>query len=287
MTTEKNALEKAWANHSRLWENNLWTYPVISRRAGGLSIGINLNPDKSCSFRCAYCQVEKTTAKKNIKLDLSILESEIVSMILEYERSGLSSFEKFREVPEENRKIKDISLSGDGEPTLSPEFSKVCALLREIQKRFSHHDFRLTLITNATHLQEENVLRGLSFLTEANGEIWGKLDAGTERWYKKINRSKIPLEKIQENLEAIAERFPLKIQTMICRIEEETIDDEELSAYISRLKKIERRGSIREVQLYGIARAVAQIKTQALPRSFLEEVAERLRSEITAKVSVF
>ena len=47
--------------HERSFEANRFVYPVLSRRAGGLSVGINLNPDKICNFDCIYCQVDRVS----------------------------------------------------------------------------------------------------------------------------------------------------------------------------------------------------------------------------------
>ena len=48
-----------FASHPRSFAENLYVYPVLSRRAGGISIGINLNRNQFCNFRCIYCQVER------------------------------------------------------------------------------------------------------------------------------------------------------------------------------------------------------------------------------------
>ena len=45
--------------HPRNFEANRYVYPVLSRRAGGISIGVNLNLDKICNFHCVYCQVDR------------------------------------------------------------------------------------------------------------------------------------------------------------------------------------------------------------------------------------
>src|SRR5688500_14609174 len=45
--------------HPRRFEENRFVYPVLSRRSAGISIGVNLNPDKICNFDCIYCQVDR------------------------------------------------------------------------------------------------------------------------------------------------------------------------------------------------------------------------------------
>ena len=50
--------------HERRFEANRFVYPVLSRRSKGLSLGVNLNPDKVCNFDCIYCQVDRTTTSE-------------------------------------------------------------------------------------------------------------------------------------------------------------------------------------------------------------------------------
>src|SRR5665213_1458021 len=47
--------------HPRSYHDNKFVYPVLSRRSRGISIGINLNPDKVCNFDCIYCQVNRVS----------------------------------------------------------------------------------------------------------------------------------------------------------------------------------------------------------------------------------
>ncbi len=286
------ALHEAWADHSRLFEQNKWVYPVISRRAGGLSVGINLNPDKSCSFRCAYCQVDRTIPGKHFKLNLKELEFEIVTLIEEYKKNGLSDFSNFKNIYSEHRQIQDLCLSGDGESTLVPEFAEVCHLMRQMQERYREFNIRLTLITNATHLCAPNVWKGLETLTSLNGEIWGKLDAGTENFYKQINDSAVSLETIQSNLESVAQKFPLRIQTMVCKVGTFYLDEVEQKAYMERLRKIQNAAQkvgrqILGIQLYGVVRHTACSNVEALPIYFLENLAEKINVELQIPVSVY
>lgn len=285
----ETALEQAWADHSRLWEHNLWVYPVISRRAGGLSIGVNLNPDKSCTFRCVYCQVDREVPGKKIKLELDALEGEIVSMIEEYKRSGLATFANFKNIEESKRKIQDISLSGDGESTMIPEFPEVCLLMRSIQARYPEFNIRLTLITNATQLQKPRVVEGLADLVSKNGEIWAKLDAGSEEWLQTIDITPFHIEEIQENIEATVKKFPLRVQTMLCEYAGKAMDEREIELYIERVGKIYRANpqNLLGVQLYGVVRHTARPNVLPLPRTFLEEVGRKIRERFPVKVEVY
>ncbi|MCH8853818.1 MAG: radical SAM protein, partial [Planctomycetes bacterium] len=70
-----------YADHSRNWKENRYVYPVISRRSHGLSIGVNLNPDKACNFDCVYCQVDRAVPGKFRSVDLNVLRIELEHMI--------------------------------------------------------------------------------------------------------------------------------------------------------------------------------------------------------------
>lgn len=283
------ALKEAWSDHSILWQNNKWVYPVISRRAGGISIGINLNLDKSCSFRCVYCQVDRTIPEPRIPLDINAIEKELVDIIEEYKRSGLTSFSNFKDVAEEKRQIQDICLSGDGESTLVKEFPEVCRLMKKIQDRYSEFPIRLTLITNATHLQAPGVVEGLATLTSNRGEIWGKLDAGSPEWLKVIDQTKVSLETIQSNLEMTVAKFPMKIQTMLCKVGGQFPSEQEIRKYIDRVEKVYKVNpdNFKGVQLYGVVRHTAQDNVEPLPKQFLENVANIIRERIPVTVEVY
>jgi hypothetical protein len=84
---DRVTLGEAFRRHGRLWQSNLFVYPVISRRSGGVSIGLNLNPDKSCNFDCVYCQVDRTAPAQTCRVDLARLEAELMTL-LEAARDG-------------------------------------------------------------------------------------------------------------------------------------------------------------------------------------------------------
>lgn len=283
------ALEKAWSDHSRLWERNLWVYPVISRRAGGLSIGINLNLDKRCNFDCAYCQVDRTIPGPKDKIDVARIEKEIETIVAEYEKNGLANFSTFKDIEENRRIIKDICLSGDGESTTAKEFPEVCAMMRSLQDRYSNHPLQLTLITNATLLGSPRVQQGLALLTEKKGEIWAKLDAGSERWYQKISRSKVPLETVQKNIESAVKKFPLRVQTMLCKIGEDYLDETETKLYVERLKRIYEScpQNLKGIQLYGVVRHTALPNVFPIEREFFDFVAGEIRKQIPTEIDIY
>lgn len=111
--------------HERSFENNRLVYPVLSRRSGGLSIGVNLNPDKVCNFDCIYCQVDRTRQSETTFVEMPALLAELDAM-LDLAASGkLFETEKFRDVPPALRRLNDIAFSGDGEPTTYRNFDEI------------------------------------------------------------------------------------------------------------------------------------------------------------------
>ena len=107
-------------DHSRLFDQNLYVYPVLSRRSRGISVGINLNPDKVCNFDCVYCQVDRRTTSQVTDVDEEQLLQELEET-LELVLSGrLYLDQRFASVPDPLRRLNDIAFSGDGEPTTYP-----------------------------------------------------------------------------------------------------------------------------------------------------------------------
>ena len=185
--------------------------------------------------------------------------------------------------------IKDFCIAGDGESTMSPIVPQVCAMMRRKQDELSQYPLQLTLITNATLLDRENVRKGLKILTEKRGEIWAKLDAGTENWYKKIDRSRIPLEKVEQNIEGAIRDFPLRIQTMLCQVQGEFPSNEEIQFYIQRLQKIYAicPQNFLGVQLYGVVRHTAIPDVLPLKKEFFQNVAEKIHAVLPVSVQIF
>src|SRR5437868_7086142 len=70
-----------YRSHSRSWRENRYVYPVISRRSKGLSVGVNLNPDKVCNFDCVYCCVDRTEPAALRDVDLLALRGELDAML--------------------------------------------------------------------------------------------------------------------------------------------------------------------------------------------------------------
>src|SRR5204863_8907786 len=107
----------AESSHPREFRQNTYVNPVLSRRSGGVSVGINLNPDKACNFDCIYCQVDRTKTPQERFVGLPRLLSELEQVLRGLAGDGhLWSDPEFAAIPSDKRHISDIAFSGDGEP---------------------------------------------------------------------------------------------------------------------------------------------------------------------------
>ena len=273
--------EKLQRLHPREYANFTYAYPVLSRRSGGVSIGVNLNPDKICNFDCPYCQVDRTPPGKEQIIDLPRIREEVEALLSSVDENGICRLPLFDALPDADKKLCDVALSGDGEPTLVPEFADVCALLHELQLAHSQLDFKMVLITNATLLDRPKVQAGVEALLKGRGEVWAKLDAGTETWFQRVNISRISLDRIEENLISLGKTSPFKIQSFFCRFASEGWDwnKEEVEAYLQRLRRIRDAGSrILEVQLYTLARRPSDASIVAVDKPLLESIRVRIEA---------
>jgi len=264
-------------NHPRSFENNRYVYPVVSRRSRGLSIGINMNPDKFCNFDCVYCQVDRTVPGIDPNIDIDVLRNELREM-LDLHRSGdLARHPNFRDTPPELLRLNDIALSGDGEPTLCRNFAAVCECAAGLRREDGRPAFKLVLITNATGLHRAEVQRGLGFFADTD-EIWAKLDAGTDAYLQKIDRTGLTLEPILKNILLEGLKRPVIIQSLFLEYQGQGPDDAEIRAYVDRLARLKHDGCrIDQVQVYSIARPPAESAARPLSRERLESIASNVR----------
>jgi wyosine [tRNA(Phe)-imidazoG37] synthetase (radical SAM superfamily) len=276
------------AHHPRTWRENAYVYPVISRRSGGLSIGVNLNPDKACNFDCIYCQVDRTVPPAVRKVDPDRLRGELQSMIERAVNGELFASPPFDRVPIESRQIRDIAFSGDGEPTTSPQFLDAIRIAAGIRRQYGLDNVKLVLITDAAYLHKPLVKAGLEVMDAHNGEIWAKLDAGTEEYYRKVNRPNVPLSQVLDNIREAARQRPIVIQSLWMRIHGEGPPPGEIDAFAHRLREIvEAGGRIRLVQVYTVARQTAEPYVEPLTDAELETIAARVRSIVDLPISTY
>lgn len=222
-------------NHSRDSAGLTYVYPVISRRAGGVSIGINLNPNNACNWRCIYCQVPELKRGSAPRIDLSRLEAELQSFL----RDLIHGDFMHKQVPPEARKIHDIALSGNGEPTSAKEFDQVIELIGRVKKDFAlPADLKIVLITNGSLIYRPTVQAGLKQMAELNGEVWFKFDRALATARQYINNTSISLRKINDHLRIATSLCPTWLQTCVFQINALPPAEEEIVAYLNFLQQL-------------------------------------------------
>lgn len=280
---------QAVQDHSRRYESFTFVYPVISRRSGGLSLGVNLNPDKRCNFDCIYCEVDRRTPGRPDAVDPRRIQEELLELVRLARSGGLARTPRFAQLPPHLcQDIKDIAFSGDGEPTMVHNFADCIQTVANLRQSEALHTTKLVLITDAAGLDKVDVRRGLEILDANHGEIWGKLDAGTEAYYRLVNRSLVRFDRILNNLLLTARVRPIIIQSLFLNVHGQAIPDAELLAYCDRLRHLVAQGGrIREVHAYTIARPTPEPYATALPQADLERIATTIRHQTNLPVRTF
>lgn len=249
-------------DHSRDSAGLTYVYPVISRRAGGVSIGINLNPNNACNWRCIYCQVPDLKRGSAPRIDLNKLEAELRSFLRELVHGDFMQ----QHVPPEARKIHDIALSGNGEPTSTKEFEQIIDLIGNVKKDFdTFKDVKLVLITNGSLVYRSSVQAGLKRMAQLNGEVWFKFDRALAEERQRINNTKISLKKIHQHLQIVTSLCPTWLQTCVFQINGEPPSESEIHAYLNFIKSLKDEGlPLKGILLYGIARPSLQPEARQL-----------------------
>ncbi|MEF3075460.1 radical SAM protein [Methylobacter sp. Wu1] len=258
-------------NHSRDVAGLKYVYPVLSRRAGGLSIGINFNTNNACNWRCIYCQVPDLQAGAAPEMDFQLLEDEL-RFFLDDVLNG-DFYERFL-IPDGNRVIKDIAISGNGEPTSLKEFASAVALIGEIATEIGVlPQSSFVLITNGSLVHQPRVQAGLKKLKEYGGEVWFKFDSATEAGRRLINNAKQSYQASLENLMLSARLCPTRLQTCLLDYDKRGLSEEEKQAYLDMLKTINKKHvSLKGIMLYTIARPSMQPEAALLEKLSVESL---------------
>jgi wyosine [tRNA(Phe)-imidazoG37] synthetase (radical SAM superfamily) len=265
------------ADHDRDAQGLRYVYAVVSRRARGVSLGINLNPNNACNWQCVYCQVPDLTRGVGPPIDLELFEEELAGMVDDIVNGDFLE----RSAPPEARQLRDVAFSGNGEPTTSPDFAESVRLTATVLRRFAV-DVPVTLITNGSMLNKDANLAALDDLRSMNGRVWFKLDAGSATGAARVNGQPIDMPAHLRRLRRSAERCPTWIQTCLFAIDGEPPPQDELEAYLGHLRQLVRDGvALEGVHLYTLARPSMQpeaSRLSALPREWLDDFATRLET---------
>ena len=265
--------------------NNRFVYAVISSRARGLALGVNMNPDKACNFNCTYCEVNRRIGLENTKLDVEVMAAELRRTLLQVRQGQLLERPAYQHLPKELLTLRQVALSGDGEPSLADNFRE--AVEAVVRVRALGTFFKIVLITNGTGLDRPAVLEGLQHFTNSD-ELWVKLDGGTQAFLERVNRPDVPLEKILANILLVGRQRPVIIQSLFPALHGEEPSFEEIREYSLRLKELKAGGAqISLVQIYSAARPGNSPEWGHLPLRVLSQIAQTVRQNTGLRTEVF
>jgi len=267
--------------------SNRFVYAVVSPRARGLSVGVNLNPDRHCNFDCAYCEVDRSTPSPTGVLDLEIMATEL-ERTLDLVLSGeIRQQPGFAALPPDLLQLRHVTLSGDGEPTLCERFVEAVETVVHLRALGRFPFFKLVLVTNGTGLDRPQVEAGLRYFT-ARDEVWIKLDAGTQDYMNRINRPDISIETVLANILQTGKKRPVVIQSLWAEINGEQPPPGEVDAYAQRLVSLRDQGAqIALVQIYSANRPTPHRECRHLSLTELSQIAQRVRVTTQLNVEVY
>ena len=232
--------------------------PVQSRRLG-VSLGINILPDarKVCNFNCPYCQYGWTPGGPRAQAlsEQAWPRPDAIAAALE---SAL----------EPGVPVDRITLAGNGEPTLHPDFAAVVEQVRAVRDRRAPQA-RLAILSNASTIADPAVAATLGRLDER----YMKLDAGDDATLRAMNGLSVPVTQIVEGL---ARLDGVILQSMFTREPRGRIDNTAPAALDGWLSAV-RRVKPLAVHVYTVDRSPAFEALVAIPRGELEMIAERVR----------
>ena len=267
--------------------NNRFVYAVISPRARGLLLGVNMNPDKRCNFDCVYCEVDRRTPPREMQLDVDVMDDELRRTLAFVNEGRLRERPFYQGLPDELLELRHVALSGDGEPTLAPNFVEAVQAVVRVRALGGCPFFKIVLLTNATGLDLPEVQEGLKHLMRSD-EIWTKLDGGTQAYLNKVNRGEVVLEKVLGNILLLARQRPVVIQSLFPAINGVEPPLGEIEQYAQRLKELKADGAqISLVQIYSAARPMSHDECGHLPLKTLSQIAQLVRQTTGLKAEVF
>lgn len=273
--------------YARNFLQNRFVYVVVSPRAHGLSVGINMNPDKRCNFDCVYCEVNRAIPSRDHRLEVPVMIHELdhtLALALDGRLHGLPGFQS---LPPELLQLRHVALSGDGEPTLCPNFCEAVQAIVHLRALSKYPFFKLVLVSNATALDSPAVQAGLHTLTPQD-ELWLKLDGGTQAYFERIDRPAVPFEKVLHNILLVGKQRPIIIQGLFPRFNGEEPPADEIDQFVERLRELKEAGArISLIQIYSAMRPTMHPECGHLPLRSLSRIAHTVRAGTGLPVEVY
>lgn len=267
--------------------NNRYVYAVISPRTQGLAIGINVSPEGVCNFQCLGCEVQRQTNTKG-PLDLDVMATEFKRTVYLVRSGKIRELPDYRQIAPELLELHTVLLSGNGEPTLAPNFEAVVEKVVHLRAHDHTCNYKLVLPTNGSALDLPAVQEALTFFTKAD-EIWIKLDGGTQAHITRVNGGNANLKKILSNILLVGRQRPVIIQSMFPCINGADPDKNEVREYLNRLMELKAEGAdISMVHVYSSARPAAITSgCTHLPLKTLSRLCQQIKSTTGIRADFF
>lgn len=239
--------------------------PINSRRLGR-SLGINLLPTryKLCSFDCIYCHYGRTRVKT------LTAESEHFPGVREV-------LDAVREALMEHRYIDYITFSGNGEPTIHPQFPLIAREVRRLRDEL-RPDVKLAILSNSTTVHNPAVRETLGLF---DAPIM-KLDAGDFRTMAAINRP-APGVKLEQIIAGLREVPRLIVQSVLIDGRASNIRGQPFEAWLAALTEVKPT----LVQIYSTDRPVAEAGVEKVPPAKLQRIAEEITRRTGLRVKAY
>jgi len=272
-------IDLTYKKHGRLSEFDRLVYPVVSRRSGGLSLGINLNPDKKCTFNCVYCQVDRLVEISELKPELAQINQELEHWITLIHKKE----NQYRGFP-----LKDISIAGDGEPTIVSALPGVMKIMMELRLKYHLEEAKLVLFTNGSNIDRNDLNKVLPEFFKNKGEIWFKLDYWDQVSLTRINRTKVSYERLIKNLKCIGNQYPLVLQSCFFSWDGENYNDLNFKKYVAMIHGLLEGGTqIDRIQAYTLARTPADDKAAPWSDAEMDSLVKFLESQLPLTIEKY
>lgn len=265
------------SNHPRNSDLGQLIYPVNSRRAKGLSLGINLNPDKQCSFDCTYCQVIRPPKRAS----LSITKAQVLSELKYW-------LENLKDGHYKGHLLKDISIAGDGEPTQVTFLPELIPEIIKLRDQSGFSDRKFILFTNGTKIDRPDLQSALKLMAHSNGEIWIKLDFWDQESLLRLNQSKIDVERLKKKLIQVSQINPVVVQSCFFQIDQQEYNNLSYRPFVQNLKHMITKGfKIDRLQAYTLARKPANPRVYSWDNPIMDQIVALIRSECSIETEIY
>jgi len=259
--------------HIRLPELPHFVYAKDSRRAAGLSVGVDLTPDGACTFHCVYCKVDRSNDARAPRPGAQNVAEAVAGLLVHLAVQG-------------SRPV-DIAFAGSGEPLSATAFADALRAVLDVRDRGPFPTIPVRILTSGVGLQRPD-LRALLVETESRGvDVWLKLDAGSASDFARVNAPNLAFQDWLEGVRALGRARRVTLQAMLFETPGRARVD--IDAWLARVAALCDEGvRVEQVQIVTLSDpSHAETDARAIATAELEAIAARLRSLTGLRVDVY